>query len=72
MGNTSAGLKNKVKSIFGIPTIGAHKTGAGVVHGQCLQESLQSSLKYYQAVAQAAHRVVTTITVLVVRVAIMA
>jgi hypothetical protein len=45
---------------------------ASVVRGQYLQALLQSSLKYYQVVDQVAHQVVTTITVLVVKVVIMA
>ena len=61
-----------MKFMFGTSTIGAHKTVDVAVHGQCLQELHQSNLKYCQVVVQVAHQVVTMITELAVKVAIMA
>jgi hypothetical protein len=45
---------------------------ASVVHGQYPQEQRQSSLKYCQVAARAAHRVVTMITASAAKAAIMA
>ena len=61
-----------MKSMYGIPTIGALKMAGNVALLQFLLEPHQSNLKYYQVVAQVAHQVVTVITVLVAKVAITA
>jgi hypothetical protein len=71
MVSTSAGLKNKEKSMSGISTIGAHRMVASVVLLQYPQALLQSSLKYCQVAARVAHQVVTMITELAAKVAIM-
>jgi hypothetical protein len=71
-GNTSAELKNKTKFMSGIPIIGVHRTVVNVALLQYLQGPRQLSLKYYQVVAQVAHQVATMITVVGVKVAIMA
>jgi hypothetical protein len=72
MDSISAELKNKAKSMSGIPTIGPQRTVAAVALLQYLQVPHQLSLKYYQVVAQVAHQAVTLILVQVVKVVIMA
>jgi hypothetical protein len=61
--NTNVKLQNSMKSMSGIPAIGAQKMVAVVALSQCPREPHQSSLKYYQVVARVAHQVVITITV---------
>jgi hypothetical protein len=61
-----------MKSMYGIPAIGALKMAVHVALLQFLQAPHQSSLKYYQVAAQVAHQVVTTTTALVAKVVIMA
>ena len=60
-----------MKSMYGIPTIGALKTAGNVALLQFPLEPHQSNLKYYQVVARVAHQVVTTTTALAAKVAIM-
>jgi hypothetical protein len=69
--NINVKLQNSMKSMSGIPAIGAHKMVAVVALLQCLPVLHQSNLKYYQVVAQVAHQAVTTTTALVAKVAIM-
>jgi hypothetical protein len=71
MANINAKLPKSKNSMCLIQTIGARRMAAQVVLGQCLQVLHQSSLKYYQVVAQVAHQVVTMTTALAVQVAVM-
>jgi hypothetical protein len=69
--STSAALKNKTKSMFGMSTIGHQRMVVAVALLRFLLEPHRSNLKYYQVVAQAAHQVVTSTTGVEVKVAIM-
>jgi hypothetical protein len=65
-------LQNSMKSMSGIPAIGAQRMVVAVALLQYLQVLHRLNLKYCQVVAQVAHQAVTTTTALVAKVAITA
>jgi hypothetical protein len=69
--NTNVKLQNSMKSMSGIPTIGAQRMVVAVALLQYLPVLHRSNLKYYQVVAQVAHQAATTTTALVAKVVIM-